>query len=37
MPHLLATLALVVAPIGVAAAAYVGLGGEEAGRGAPAV
>jgi D-alanyl-D-alanine carboxypeptidase len=37
MPHLLATLALLVAPIGVAAAAYVGLGGEEDGRGAPAV
>jgi D-alanyl-D-alanine carboxypeptidase len=37
MPHLLATLALLVAPIGVAAAAYVGLGGEEDGRGAPVV
>jgi serine-type D-Ala-D-Ala carboxypeptidase (penicillin-binding protein 5/6) len=37
IPHLLATLALLVAPIGVAAAAYVGLGGEEDGRGAPAV
>jgi serine-type D-Ala-D-Ala carboxypeptidase (penicillin-binding protein 5/6) len=36
-PHLLATLALLVAPIGVAAAAYVGLGGEEDGRGAPVV
>jgi serine-type D-Ala-D-Ala carboxypeptidase (penicillin-binding protein 5/6) len=31
----LATLALLVAPIGVAAAAYLGLAGEDAGRGAP--
>jgi serine-type D-Ala-D-Ala carboxypeptidase (penicillin-binding protein 5/6) len=37
VPHLLATLALLVAPIGVAAAAYVGLGGEEDGSGAPVV
>jgi D-alanyl-D-alanine carboxypeptidase (penicillin-binding protein 5/6) len=33
----LATLALLVAPIGVAAAAYVGLADEEDGRGSPAV
>src|ERR687896_548611 len=37
LPHVLATLALLVAPIGVAAAAYVGLGGAEDGRGAPVV
>src|ERR671916_1984347 len=37
VPHVLATLALLVAPIGVAAAAYVGLGGAEDGRGAPVV
>src|ERR687896_690567 len=35
-PHVLATLALLVAPIGVAAAAYVGLAGEEDGRGSAA-
>lgn len=34
---MLATLALLVAPIGVAAAAYVGLADEEDGRGSPAV
>jgi D-alanyl-D-alanine carboxypeptidase (penicillin-binding protein 5/6) len=33
----LATLALLVAPIGVAAAAYLGLAGENDGRGAPSV
>src|ERR671916_2475388 len=37
VPHVLATLALLVAPIGVAAAAYVALGGEEDGGGAPVV
>jgi serine-type D-Ala-D-Ala carboxypeptidase (penicillin-binding protein 5/6) len=37
MPHVLATLALLVAPIGVAAAAYVALGGEGDGSGAPVV
>src|SRR5918998_4620688 len=37
VPHVLATLALLVAPIGVAAAAYVGLGGREDGGGAPVV
>src|ERR671914_195887 len=37
LPHVLATLALLVAPIGVAAAAYVGLGAEEDGRGSPAL
>src|ERR687892_1216545 len=37
LPHVVATLALLVAPIGVAAAAYVGLGAEEDGRGAPVV
>jgi serine-type D-Ala-D-Ala carboxypeptidase (penicillin-binding protein 5/6) len=37
MPHVLATLALLVAPIGVAAAAYLGLAGEEDGRGSPAL
>src|ERR687896_2382522 len=36
-PHVLATLALLVAPIGVAAAAYVGLAGEEDGRGSAAL
>jgi serine-type D-Ala-D-Ala carboxypeptidase (penicillin-binding protein 5/6) len=36
-PHVLATLALLVAPIGVGAAAYLGLAGEDDGRGAPSV
>jgi D-alanyl-D-alanine carboxypeptidase (penicillin-binding protein 5/6) len=36
-PHVLATLALLVAPIGVAAAAYLGLAGEEDGRGSTAL
>src|ERR671915_544496 len=37
LPHVLATLALLVAPIGVAAAAYVGLGGEKDVRGSRAL
>src|ERR687892_250585 len=37
LPHVVATLALLVAPIGVAAAAYVGLGAEQDGRGSPAL
>src|SRR5687768_12655170 len=37
LPHVLATLALLVAPIGVAAAAYVGLGGEKNVGGSPAL
>src|SRR5687768_14500807 len=37
LPHVVATLALLVAPIGVGAAAYVGLGGKEDGRGSPAL
>jgi serine-type D-Ala-D-Ala carboxypeptidase (penicillin-binding protein 5/6) len=37
VPHVLATLALLVAPIGVAAAAYLGLAGDENSRGSTAL